>query len=370
MTGNLDLEQLAGQLLVVGLPGPCLPAELETWLTSGGLGGVILFRRNLPDQDACLRITEAVCRLAPPDYPPFVGIDEEGGRVTRLPPPLPRLPPARVLGGMHDPPAGVRRVGEALGQLLRALGINLDFAPVLDVDTNPKNPVIGDRAFGRDPEVVAHCGVAFSDGLALADVLSCGKHFPGHGDTSLDSHLALPEVRHDQARLRQVELGPFRAAIEAQIPCLMSAHVVYSALDPGVPATLSERIGRGLLRDELGFSGVLFSDDLEMRALSDRMPIEESAIRAVRAGCDALLICHTAELVARARAALAAECRRSPTFTERCVVAVTRSLRARRRCPSRPAGHAQVDDRAQSLAALLGELGLPNEPRPRVAAGP
>ena len=334
-----------------------MPAELGASLTDGRLGGVILFRRNLPDQAACLGITEAICRLSPPDYPAFVGIDEEGGRVTRLPPSLPRLPPARMLGDLGDP-AQVFRVAEALGRLLRALGINVDFAPVLDVDTNPENPIIGDRAFGRDAEMVARLGVALADGLGRGGVLGCGKHFPGHGDTSLDSHLDLPEIRHDEERLGRVELLPFRAAIRAGIPCLMSAHVVYSALDPGVPATLSERIAERLLRDELGFSGVLFSDALEMRALADRLPIEQSAVRAVRAGCDALLICRSAELVARARAALAAECQKSPAFAERCAVAVTRSLAARRRCPPRPAERAEVDRQAEGLAAVLLELGL------------
>jgi beta-N-acetylhexosaminidase len=356
MAQDLDPEELGGQLLVAGFAGTSFGAELAESLRQRRLGGLILFRRNLPDPDACIRITRAVSEVAPPEYPPFVGIDEEGGRVSRLPPPLPRLPAARRLGATGD--AGcVRRLGEALGRLLGALGVNLDFAPVLDVDTNPINPVIGDRAFGREASEVARLGIAFSEGLGAAGVLSCGKHFPGHGDTLLDSHLDLPEVRHDERRLREVEIAPFQAAVRGGMPCLMSAHVVYSALDPGVPATLSERIGRGILREELGFSGVLFSDDLEMRALSDRLPIEESAVRAVRAGCDALLVCHSADLQRRARAALAAECRRSPEFNELCVAAVTRSLAARRGCPPQPAPRVEVDDRARDLVRLLEELG-------------
>jgi beta-N-acetylhexosaminidase len=354
VTISLDLDpvRLAGQLLVVGFSGPRLPDAIARALAAGHLGGVILFGRNLPSADAACALTSAVATHAAPEWPPFIGIDEEGGRVTRLPLPLPRLPALRKLGeeGSQE---HVRKLGTALGGLLSALGINLDFAPVLDVDTNPDNPVIGDRSFGPDPHLVARFGAELAQGLLSSGVLPCGKHFPGHGDTSLDSHLELPYVRHPESRLRAVEFLPFLAAIRADIPALMTAHVVYDALDPEVPATLSDAIGQRLLRSELGFSGVLFSDDLEMQALSARMDIAESAERAVRAGCDALLICHRADVQARAHAALSRLCVEDARFRARALEAVNRSLAWRQRFPPRPGTPAELEQARLELETLL-----------------
>jgi beta-N-acetylhexosaminidase len=196
-------------------------------------------------------------------------------------------------------------------------------------------------------------GAELSQGLLSGRVLPCGKHFPGHGDTRLDSHLELPYVPHPETRLRAVELPPFQAAIQAEIPALMTAHVVYEALDPELPATLSKAIGQRLLRGELGFSGVLFSDDLEMRALSARMQIEETAELAIRAGCDALLICHDPELQARAQAALTRLCVDDARFRRRALEAVERSLAWRRRFPPRPGSLAELEQARLGLERLL-----------------
>jgi len=190
--------------------------------------------------------------------------------------------------------------------------------------------------------------VAFLQGLQDGGVLACGKHFPGHGDTSVDSHLDLPVVTHDRARLEQIELPPFRAASGAGIASMMTAHVVCEALDPGVPATLSRAICASLLRAEIGFDGVLFSDDLEMAAIAARYPIEEAAVEAVWAGCDALLVCHDEDLQDRAHEALVKKAERERRFRDRCAEAVGRSLRVRRLAPPRP-----VADRA-ALAAIVG----------------
>jgi beta-N-acetylhexosaminidase len=182
-----------------------------------------------------------------------------------------------------------------MGHELAAAGFNLNFAPVLDVDSNPANPIIGDRAFARTPGMVGRLALAFARGLEDAGILPCGKHFPGHGDTALDSHLALPEVNRTRAELNRVELLPFRRAIAAKLPMLMSAHVRYPALDPELPATLSPRILTKLLRHELGFRGVVVSDDLAMHALDGYGPISELAPRALAAGCDLILACQSLE---------------------------------------------------------------------------
>lgn len=346
MPARLTPQQTAGQLIVAGFDGTTLPEPLAADLQRGELGGFILFKRNLPNVQAAYELCTAGLRLAPPELPPFLGVDQEGGRVARLPAPFLKLPPMRRLGATGEVDL-VRRAASLLGEQLAALGFNLDFAPVLDVDSNPDNPIIGDRAFSSDPDVVARLGRAFVESLQACGVMACGKHYPGHGDTSQDSHVDLPVVDHDKARFDQVELPPFRTASLRGMACMMTAHVLYPELDPGVPATLSFRIATTLLRQEIGFGGVLFSDDLEMRALSERFTIEQSAVASIRAGCDALLICQDAALVRRARAALTQKIETDAEFAARCQQAVTRSLAARHRFPPRP---------AETLAEALDQL--------------
>ena len=183
------------------------------------------------------------------------------------------------------------RFGRALARELKAAGITLDYAPVLDIHTNPKNPVIGDRALAEKADEVARLGAAIVRALQSEGVAACGKHFPGHGDTSTDSHLELPLVEHPPDRLRAVEFEPFRAAIREQVAFIMTAHVLVPALDELRPASLSPRIVRDLLRDELGFQGVILSDDLEMKAISARTTVPMAAVEAIAAGCDAVLVC-------------------------------------------------------------------------------
>jgi beta-N-acetylhexosaminidase len=174
---------------------------------------------------------------------------------------------------------------------MMAVGISLDYAPVLDVHTNPRNPVIGDRALGDDPEVVARFGRAIIEEMQNAGLAACGKHFPGHGDTAADSHLELPIVEHPPDRLRAIEFAPFKAAIEARVAFIMTAHVLVPSIDEQNPATLSSRIVKHMLRDELGYQGVIVSDDLEMKAISERTDPGDAAVGAIAAGCDALLMC-------------------------------------------------------------------------------
>jgi beta-N-acetylhexosaminidase len=270
----------------------------------------------------------------------------------------------RTIGALGRPGLA-RRAGATVGAELLPMGINVTFAPVLDVDSNPANPVIGDRSFGADPALVAEMGRAYVDGLQARGVLACGKHFPGHGDTHLDSHVDLPLVDHPRERLEAVELIPFRRTA-ALAGAFMTAHVVYEGLDPGVPATLSHRIAKDLLRRELGFRGVLFSDDLEMKAIAARHSIEEAAVLAVRAGCDVLLICKDAELADRAHAALVREVDADDQFHTRCIEAAERSRSARRRFPCRPAPslpalHHAIDESGAPglLADLVKHLSVP-----------
>jgi len=281
------------RLFSAGFEGTTPPAELLA-LVEAGLGGVVLFKRNVESPEQLLQLVSLLKRAAHP-RPLVVSIDQEGGRVARLRgQPWAPLPAMRVLGEASDAESRVRAVSALLARELRAVGIDLDFAPVLDVDTNPANPVIGDRSFSREPAVVARLGAIFVEELQRGGVAACGKHFPGHGDTDVDSHLALPRVAHPRQRLEQVEFVPFRAAVTAGAAALMTAHVVCEALDPDLPATLSPRAIR-VLRDELDFDGAIVSDDLEMGAVANRWPMGEVAWRALAAGCDHLLVCRSLE---------------------------------------------------------------------------
>jgi beta-N-acetylhexosaminidase len=293
-----------GQLLFVGFPGTRPPALVTQRVREGRVGGVVLFRRNVQEPAQLRELVAELREAAPPGAPLLVAIDQEGGRVQRLRAPWTEWPPMRRVAARGGVPA-TRAVAAALARELHDLGIQLDFAPVVDLDTNPANPVIADRSFGASPAQVGRHAAAFVEALQAGGVAACAKHFPGHGDTTQDSHHELPRLAHDLARLRRLELTPFRAAIRAGVASVMTAHVLFPALDAERPATLSPSVLR-LLREELGFDGVVFSDDLEMRAVADRFPIGEGVVLALRAGVDALLVCSDEALWQRALGALEA----------------------------------------------------------------
>lgn len=344
---DMAVDVLAGQVVIGALEGEVLPEVTRAWLAEGRLGGVTLFGRNVRGPAQVASLCRAIVAAAPADLPPVIAVDQEGGRVARMKAPVLELPPMRRLGVIDDPDLTLR-AGRVLGRELAALGFNLDFAPVCDVDSNPDNPVIGDRAFARDPERVAAHAVAFARGLREGGVLACAKHFPGHGDTTTDSHTELPVLGHDRARLDAVELPPFRAAVEAGVDVVMTAHVVCRGVDADRPATLSPPL-LAILKDEMRFGGMLVSDDLNMKAIRP-LSVGEAAVRAVAAGCDAVLVCRHDERIDEARQALADEARRSPAFLARLRDAVDRCLRVRRAAPPAPA----PDD--ATLTALLGSV--------------
>uniref|UniRef100_A0A7C3QRH4 Beta-N-acetylhexosaminidase n=1 Tax=Leptospirillum ferriphilum TaxID=178606 RepID=A0A7C3QRH4_9BACT len=282
-----------GQWLWVSLPGTSLGKEDILWLKSIRPGGVVLFSENGTRADDVRRLVSSVREaLAPSDV--WIAIDQEGGRVARLKEGVPRIPPARELGDRGDP-AEIFRTGLELGQALRKIGIDIDFAPVLDVDSNPVNPVIGDRSFSQDPYLAARFGMAFSRGLEAGGVVPCGKHYPGHGDTLLDSHLALPTVKAPLSTLQERELLPFEVAALEGIPMMMTAHVIYPALDNRWPATLSHTVLSGYLRKKWGYGGVVVSDDLSMAAVGHPYRFRVVVERALAASCDGLLVLKSRE---------------------------------------------------------------------------
>ncbi len=284
----VPVRRRIGQLLIGSLPGREVTVELRALAREFDLGGVILFARNVESPEQVLELAFASETLGV-ESTTWVSVDQEGGRVARLRAPFTVWPPMAALG--RAPSAELAtRFAVALARELRAVGVTLDFAPVLDVNSNPSNPVIGDRALSANVETASALGVAIITALQAAGVAACGKHFPGHGDTTVDSHLELPCVDHAPDRLRAVEFQPFRAAIEAGVAFIMTAHVVVPSIDDARPATLSPAVLR-LLRDELGFPGVVVSDDLDMGAIAKSWTPPEAAVAAIAAGCDAVLVC-------------------------------------------------------------------------------
>jgi beta-N-acetylhexosaminidase len=317
---------LCGQLLSVGFDGPQAPAELLGRIARSEVGGVMSFRPNIVEPAQVADLVGTLRRASPAGFPLAVSVDQEGGLVQRLRQPLTVWPDMFSVAAAGDP-ARTEAVGRALGDELAALGIGWDFAPVLDVHTNPANPVIGNRAFGVTPAAVNTHALAFWCGLRAAGVLGCGKHFPGHGDTQTDSHLDLPVVVHEEARLRAVELAPFAAAVAAGLSAIMTAHVLYPAWDARLPATLSRRIAHGILRGELGFAGLLVSDDLGMRAVADRWPIEELVVQSLLAGVDHFLVREPRERQEAAFSALVRAAESQPEVRARVQESAARTAR-------------------------------------------
>lgn len=329
-------------LLMFGFEGKSVPQRLSRWIREGAVAGVILFSRNVESprqvRDLCREVHSAARRGRPAT---LIAIDQEGGRVTRLlSPGFTRFPPARCCSLFLDRAPGVAfAMGESMGRELRAVGVDINFAPVLDVDSNPENPVIGDRAFSSDVETTAELGIAFLRGTLSAGILPVGKHFPGHGDTASDSHEELPVVRSSRDTLWDRELHPFRRAIRAGIPALMSAHVLYPSLDRRFPATLSDSILGSLLRNRMRFRGVVFSDALEMRAITERFGVGEAAVRAVGAGCDVVTVCRGEGIQEEAVEAIARAQADDGDFRKSVAASTRRLLRLRSRLPragSRP----------------------------------
>jgi beta-N-acetylhexosaminidase len=284
-----DFSKHAGQLAIAGFAGHAIPSDLKRLAREFDLGGVIFFARNLDSPEQVAELSREAQELAQ-ELPLWVSVDQEGGRVARLKSPFTVWPPMITLGRSGDV-ALAERFARALASELKAVGINMDYTPVLDVLTNPKNPVIGDRSLAERAEDVARLGSAIIRTLQAEGIAASGKHFPGHGDTSVDSHFELPLIEHPPDRLEAVELVPFRAAIAADVASIMTAHILIPALDGEFPGTLSRRIVTGMLKEELGFGGLVLSDDLDMKAISGRYSLEEATVMAIGAGCDAVLMC-------------------------------------------------------------------------------
>jgi beta-N-acetylhexosaminidase len=285
---------------MLGFDGDSLPGELAEYLRRG-LGGVVIYQRNFKSAEQLQKLTSAIRQAA--GRPVLIGIDQEGGTRFALREPFTVWPSASELGRLADV-YSVEQVARAMAMELRAVGCNLNFAPMLDLHMNSESPVTRDRSFGSDPNFVAKMGVAFDRGLRSAGILSCAKHFPGHGDTAVDPHLDLPVFAGTMERLDTVELVPFAAAVAAGVPLVMTAHILLPQIDPENPASLSRLMLDDVLRRRLRFDGVILADDLGMGAIARRYGPGEAAVQTLRAGSDIAMLCHDWASVAPSIAAV------------------------------------------------------------------
>jgi beta-N-acetylhexosaminidase len=292
---QMTINEKIGQMMLAGIDGTTMNAQAKALIQDYQVGGIIFYKNNLASTKQTVQLInslkESNSRNA---IPLWLSLDEEGGRVTRLPDELHKFPTNAVIGQANNEKFSFA-VGSTLGLELKAYGLNMDFAPVLDINSNPDNPVIGDRSFGVNASVVSKLGVQTMKGLQSQSIVSVVKHFPGHGDTSVDSHIGLPVVQHDLNRLRNLELIPFAEAIKNKADAVMVAHILLPKIDANNPASFSKTTITGILRKELGFQGLVISDDMTMGAIAKNYDVGEAAVKAVQAGTDVILVAHEYE---------------------------------------------------------------------------
>lgn len=296
-----DARELLGEVFLTGIPGFELSDDTATFLSQAKIGGIIYFGHNYQSAEQIAKFSNQVqsCRS---DYPFWIAVDHEGGRVQRFKKDFTLIPTADKLAKI-DSPKTLFEIAEMMSRELKAVGVNLNFCPVADINTNPANPIIGDRAFGDNEADVTRCVSAMVRGHMVSGVQPCVKHFPGHGDTSTDSHLELPSVDTTLEVMKEREFVPFTKAFKSRCSMVMTAHIICKSIDPKMPATLSKKIIQGILRDDLRFTRLVISDDLEMNAITDHFGAEEAPKLALEAGCD-LLIYRSEKATRHAYAAL------------------------------------------------------------------
>ncbi|WP_338596336.1 beta-N-acetylhexosaminidase [Clostridium baratii] len=292
---NMSLDEKIGQLVVSGFYGTTLDENILKLIKEDKISGVILFNRNVKDSSTLLSLNNSLKESNKNNkLPLFISVDEEGGLVTRMPKDIKRLPTNKYIGSLNNKDLSYK-VGEILGEQLSYFGFNMNFAPVLDINSNPNNPVIGDRSFGNNKDTVAILGTSTMKGIQSKNIISVVKHFPGHGDTSVDSHVNLPVVNYDINRLKSFEFVPFKTAIQNGADAIMVGHILLPKIDSKYPSSMSYEIVTNILRKDLGFNGLVVSDDMTMGAITKNYSIEEASIKAINAGVDLLLVCQKYE---------------------------------------------------------------------------
>jgi beta-N-acetylhexosaminidase len=289
---NMTLDEKIGQMVVVGIDGYTIDDKTVSMIKDNHVGGFILFGKNIKSTTQMVELLNSLKQANGVNKTPlFLSVDEEGGRITRMPKELKRIPTNKRIGLVNNKEFSYK-IGSVIGEEIGTIGFNMNYSPVLDINSNPKNPVIGDRSFGSEPELVGDLGVQTMKGLQSQNVISVVKHFPGHGDTDVDSHIGLPIINYDIERLKEFELIPFKEAINSGADAVMIAHILLPKIDKDSPASLSRKIITDILREELNFDGVVITDDMTMGAIIKNYNIGDAAIKSVNAGADIVLVCH------------------------------------------------------------------------------
>ncbi|PUU89567.1 MAG: beta-N-acetylhexosaminidase, partial [Halanaerobium sp.] len=327
---NMTLAEQVGQLFLVGFHSQTIDSQIKDLLENYYVGGVIYFTRNIENLEQTQKLSKNLQELALNNgarIPLFIAVDQEGGKVRRIKD-LSYFPANQTLGAAGNQER-TRKTAAITARELKGVGVNLNLAPVLDVNNNPNNPVIGERSFGAEPELVAKMGAAYIKGLQSEGIIAAAKHFPGHGDTVTDSHTALPVINHSRARLDAVELYPFKKAIEVGVEVIMAAHIYFPAIETeaGIPATLSKAVLTDLLREELDFRGLIITDDMEMGAITKNFGTVQGAVRSIKAGSDIVLISHSYDLQKEALAAVTAAVKNGEITKKRIKESVKRILK-------------------------------------------
>lgn len=295
---KMTLTEKIGQMIIAGFDGITVNTNTQTLINEYKLGGLILYQTNVKDAAQLVNLTNAIKTTNTKNkIPLFISVDQEGGRVNRMPTSIKNTPSARIIGNKNNEKYAYN-IGRVIANELQAFGFNTDFAPVLDIQSNPNNAVIGDRSFGSNSSVVSKLGVSMMKGISSGNIIPVVKHFPGHGDTSVDSHLELPLVQNDLTRLKKVELVPFNNAFKNHSDMVMVAHILVQKIDPNFPASMSKTIITNLLRNQYGFGGVVISDDMTMGAIAKHYNLKDAAVRAINAGSDIILVGHGMDNVA------------------------------------------------------------------------
>lgn len=289
---SMSLDEKIGQLLIVGFDGYEANKNIESLIKKNYVGGVILFGNNIRSAEQTMKLTNSLKSINSKNkIPLFISVDEEGGRVSRMPKELEKLPSNKIIGEINNSNLSYN-IGKIISKELTCLGFNMNFAPVLDINSNLQNPVIGDRSFGNNANLVTRLGIKTMEGLREGNIIPVIKHFPGHGDTSVDSHVGLPLINHDMKRLKEFELIPFKEAINNNADVVMISHILLPKIDSSYPATMSKIIIKDVLRNDLKFNGVVITDDMTMGAITKNFDISNAAIKSINAGTDIILICH------------------------------------------------------------------------------
>ncbi|MGI6406412.1 MAG: beta-N-acetylhexosaminidase [Syntrophaceticus sp.] len=355
---SLTLQEKIGQMVIVGIEGEQISDSERQLIEENHVGGIILFKRNIQNANQMLSLINELKKTNSSNkIPLFLSIDEEGGKVTRMPDEINKLPVSAKVGESSSPNLAFQ-IGEVLGQELNSFGLNMNFAPVLDINSNPNNPVIGERAFGTAPELVSKLGTQTMKGIQSQNVISVVKHFPGHGDTSVDSHVGLPSVDHDLDRLKSFELKPFASAIQNGADAVMIAHISLPKIDANHPASLSQTVITDILRNELQFDGVVLTDDMTMGAIVNNYDLGEAAVESINAGSDIVLVCHSLENEKQVIDALTSAVETDTIPIERVNESVYRILKLKQkyRLTDQPADSVDIDEINSAVVRLLEKL--------------